>query len=186
VRLFRTAMSTFTLPRWAYRVASFLLGGLAVAAAGGLAFTVVMPFSLQHTLDNSRQILSSFQTASRAIDTYRARAGVLPDHLAFGRLGGAYEVNLLDPASSDFSKCCADAVRALGVPPKQSYVLEVWRGEWIEYYAPWSGKSTLTLDPNDFAVTGNLYGDIAAMLIFTAFFTYGARRAWVTGSNPKG
>ncbi|MES2444933.1 MAG: hypothetical protein V4574_19080 [Pseudomonadota bacterium] len=56
---------------------------------------------------------------------------------------------------------------ALGPPPANGYILRLWRGEWAEYYASWSGRSTLLFDRNAYAFWGNLYLDMVIACAFT-------------------
>jgi hypothetical protein len=177
------AVSLSNPPRWAFRAGSILLSVATVIAALLSLMALLTPISLSNTIKNSHKILWSFQEANREIDAYRRRTGELPDSMELSRwkyaaAPGAYQVSIIDPDLNDLTKCCIEAVNALGMAPKQSYLLEVWRGEWSEYYAPWLGKSTLLFDPNEYAATGNLYSDIALSLILTAGLAYGARRMW--------
>lgn len=173
-------MSFFFVPdrRSVLGFTSVILGVLAVGTATLLALEMTMSFQLQQTIDNSRHLLSSFQAAARAVDTYRVRTGGLPERLTHLGDGGGYDISVIDPAKVGFPACCGAGVSALGTPPKGSYVLEAWRGGWWEYFAPWSGVSTLTLKPDDFAFSGKLALDFAILLFVTACLACSSVLVW--------
>ena len=67
------------LPRWAMRVGSLLLCCATAIAALFSLLALLMPFNLNHTIENSRQIMWSFQSANIEIEAYRKRTGKLPN-----------------------------------------------------------------------------------------------------------
>ncbi|OUR97526.1 hypothetical protein A9Q81_12640 [Gammaproteobacteria bacterium 42_54_T18] len=46
-------------------------------------------------------------------------------------------------------------------------LLEVWRGEWSEFYASWARKNTLTFDVADYYITGSWWADTIATIVFS-------------------
>lgn len=129
---------------------------------------------LDHTIEHSRQIEAEFKEAARFVDAFRAERGRLPNrdeteqHLS---LGGP----ILFEAGEGFFQ---DAVAALGQPPKGGYVLGLWRGEWMEYYASWSAATTMPFDESAYYQTGSRAGDclveVPGMIVCLA----GAARLW--------
>lgn len=174
------------IDRWPLMLRRILSIGLWCGVACGLLFsllTIAMPLSLDSTLQSSHTIETKFHRVSAFVDVYRRQNGQYPSIAEIERWSdrqglGAYFVTVIDPSINDMQTCCDDAPKTLGIPPKGSYLLSIWRGEWNEYYAPWSGKSTLTFDKNDYAFSGNLYLDIAIACLSTIALAIAAISVW--------
>ncbi len=181
-------MALVTRTGWPLKLLALLIGvGTALAALTTFAIAL-SPVGIESTIEHSRQILKSFQEADRQIIVYRRRTGKFPDPSAMDRLHEqmgreSYLVTIIEPQLNDYRQCCKEAVDILGDPPKGSYLLQIWRGDWAEYYAPWSGKSTLTFKPGDYSITGSLYLDAALAALITLAMAYAARRFWIAGST---
>ena len=173
--------------RMGLRGSALVLGGATVLSALLCLYAVVMPLTIGETIAHSNDIQNAFIAANRSISAYRARTGRFPDHDQISTASGNnYQVNVIDPAINSFDQCCRDATRQLGTPPRGSYLLEVWRGEWSEYYAPWSGRSTLTFDRNDYAVTGSLVGDVVLSVALLIGLAFGTVRVWRASAASSG
>ena len=131
--------------------AALLLGGAAAALFGALC---AFGPGFERTIARSREIERTFQETARVVDAYRARHRRLPANAELGS----------DAMSIQDGAYPAEAVRRLGAPPKGSYLLVYWRGEWEEYYAPWSGKSTLNFDESKYYVLGSKRADGGLLL----------------------
>lgn len=60
-----------------------------------------------------------------------------------------------------------EAERRFGPIPDGEYILAYWRGEWMEYFAPWSGISTLATDESVFYFLGSQIADaITSGIVF--------------------
>jgi hypothetical protein len=162
------------------------LGCATVLSAVLCLYAFTMPLMLGDTIAHSREILTAFKAADRKITAYRSLTGRLPSpNQIVADLDSVYHITIIDPATISSENCCPDAIRSLGVSPRGSYLLEVWRGEWSEYYAPWSGRSTLTFDPDDYAVTGNLIGDIVLSIVLFLALSFGTLRVWRASAAPS-
>lgn len=172
--------------RWMFRLGALLCGLGTVFAVLLLFAAVSIPLTIGSTIQHSRQILQSFEAAEKIIAAYQARTGKLdvPQLNALVEKDG-YTVQVIDPELNNYDTCCQEAVAALGKPPRGSYLLEVWRGEWSEYYAPWSGRSTLTFDPDDYSTTGSLYLDVALAALIAVFLAYATIRLWKAGRSSS-
>lgn len=130
----------------------------AVFFASILCLAVAGKGMLDHTIEHSRQIEAGFLEAARLVDAFRAERGRLPSRdeteqrLSFG---GPFIVE----AREGFFQ---EAVAALGQPPEGGYVLGLWRGEWMEYYASWSGATTMPFEESAYYETGSRAGDCLA------------------------
>ncbi|WP_422058085.1 hypothetical protein [Sphingomonas sp.] len=108
-----------------------------------------------HTIEHSRQLEAEFKQAARVVDRFRAQRGRLPDqdetaqHLS---IDGPY---IIEPGDRHFE----EATSELGQPPEGGYVLGLWRGEWMEYYASWSGATTMPFGESAYYLTGSRAGD---------------------------
>lgn len=115
---------------------------------------------IPHTIENGRAINKSFSVASSWIDSFAQRTGRLPTQQEFNvwavsQPEQVYGVKNLKPivSASEFPR---QVVESFGQPSTGSYVLELWRGEWFEYFASWARASTV----DD---TRGLYGSTAAI-----------------------
>ena len=172
-----TLMSPFAIS--SSRLGAVVLGCATAVSALISLYTITMPLELGETIAHSRQILASFKAADLEITKYRARTGKLPSFDALKPYrAGSYDVTVVDPSLNSYVECCKEAVQALGMPPRSSYLLEVWRGQWSEYYAPWSGRSTLAFDKNEYAATGSLLLDAVLAASATLALAYGTLWFW--------
>ena len=134
---------------------------------------------IDHTIQNSRQLLADFKSTASFIEDFRKRRNRLPSEKELGRWGfdngRLGYARIMDPASGN---CGNDGVAKLGYPPKGKYLLCIWRGEWMEYYAPWSGRTTLSFDRVEYYTLGSavkdtlLFGILAAASIFGSYFMW--------------
>ena len=112
----------------------------ALYLAGGFVLT-------PHTIENGRAIDNSFSVASSWIDTFTQRTGRLPTQQEFTKWAASqpeqvYGVKNLKliVSASEFPR---QVIESFGRPSTGSYVLELWRGEWFEYFASWARASTV-------------------------------------------
>ena len=173
------------LPQWARRPIALVL---IPAALFGLANAFSAEFGerlVNHSLQVSQQMDADFQAAARFIDGSRSKTGrlVTDEELeawARSRSGTSFEPFVVDQRSASLFH---EGVSAVGVPPQGSYLLGVWRGEWMEYYAPWSGKSTLGRRRGDYYATGSRQLDLWGSLLLAILCAVGAVVLWRTPAS---
>ena len=139
----------------------------------GLIF-VFMSFAggslVSHTIANGRVLESRFQSAALKSEAFLHRTGRPPSQAELDTLlapGREHPVYIFGP---DFEACDADAIQKARLR-KAIYVLAIWRGEWMECFAPSVGISTVALEPEAFTTTGSVAGDkIASILLLGGVF----------------
>ena len=134
---------------------------------------------VDHSIENSRRFLADFQTTTRFVRTFHTTRGRLPSN---EELGGWSQANLrsgepliLIPDDGQYGE---DAVAAVGRPPRGGYLLGMWRGEWMEYYAPWSGQSTLSFDRGAYYLLGGQLMDVWVSGLLALMSISGAWVVW--------
>jgi hypothetical protein len=135
--------------------------------------------TLAHTIEHSHELEAKFKEAALFVDVFREERGRLPNsdeterHL--GR-GGPYVV----AAGDGFFQ---DAVAELGQPPEAGYFLGLWRGEWMEYYASWSGKTTMPSDESAYYLFGSRIADSLIGVFGALFCLAGSVALWRSASR---
>ena len=101
----------------------------------------------QETSQHSREIEKSFFLASAVVEEFKKTNGRLPTRSEFtawadtqpDRAYSAKHLRLL-VVQSQFPD---EIVKKFGAPPYDGYIIEMWRGEWFEYFVSWKNDSTL-------------------------------------------
>ena len=128
---------------------------------------------------------AAFRDAAGFIASERAREGRLPSQSQVSAFSeprdGADNVSY---APLD-AGCCSQALNRLGAPPPGSYMLRIWDGDLFQYYAPWSGRSTLPLDESDFFMSGSRSVDICLAAGAGALFLLAGLWLWRRGLNAR-
>jgi hypothetical protein len=135
-----------------------------------------------YSLSKSRAIANRFAVAAARTEAFRVRHGALPTEEQFSELfadqkGQVFQVFLSRPADAQ----CDDHEATFQALPGDVYVLMVFRGEWFECAAPQLGLTTVSLDPDQYYVTGNRILDrvfwvSAALGLLAAAFALWRRR----------
>jgi len=107
---------------------------------GGIPTTI-------HTIENGKKIDEAFSASSKWVDGFREKNGRLPHPGEFDAWAGALQdethwvkhIGIL----SKPSQYPSEVAEAFGNAPNGGYVLELWRGEWAEYFASWRMESTV-------------------------------------------
>ena len=155
----------------------------------GTLLTVILGLQIglvPHTVDNGRAIEGSFSASASFVDGFVKRKGRLPSPEEFNhwkalqpeRALGVRNVRLTTTAQ------IPDVVlERFGSADAKSYALELWRGEWSEYYASWVERSTVDSAAGLYASAAGLF---LASLVGTSLFWHlarGARRAARAGHS---
>ena len=136
--------------------------------------------NIGHQVQEYRRVHDAFQVIAEKIDTFRQEKGRLPSEAERRRLKlswhGIEGVPRIEYIGSNFPR---EAVKALGSPQQERpYLLAHWNGDYLNYYASWSGETTLPLEKSAWYVTGSRAGDLAASLATVALFLVLAWRVW--------
>lgn len=117
-----------------------LLAALATVLFLGMLRTV--PDTLQH----DAEIESAFLMAASWADAFKRDNGRFPSTRELQTWSATQNesfwlksVELI----SDPSHFPSEAKKAFGPAPTEGYVLELWRGEWNEYFASWTRTTTI-------------------------------------------
>jgi hypothetical protein len=130
---------------------------LMVAAIAGLLAVISDGAIVDHTIENSRTILSQFQKA---------------DSLGISQTGdAAYQVFA---AAIDDAQCDKTEFQRERKSAGDKELLMVWRGEWMECYSPVSKTSTLTFDRSSYTMFGSFIADRVFYAAVSAFSLCGA------------
>lgn len=127
-------------------IVALLVGIVAALSA------LTLRLDMKGRVAQDRGYLAEFQRAARRIEQYRDTTGRLPDRATVERwVGGADhqpgiaidEIGQQDEHDQRF-------FGSLVPEPRDGVLLSFWRGEWFEYYAAWSGQTTLLKDEATF------------------------------------
>ncbi|MCJ8157726.1 hypothetical protein [Sphingomonas sp. LaA6.9] len=118
--------------------------------------------SVEHTVEHSKQIAAQFRTTAAFVREYHQQHGRLPtdeELLTWSEDQPQHQGTYLivEPGVGQFGE---EAVAQLGRLQKDAYFIGMWRGEWMEYYAPTSGRTTLRFDEGDYYVLGSRNRDM--------------------------
>ena len=104
----------------------------------------------KETSQHSREIGRSFSLASAMVKEFKKTNGRLPSESEFttwadtqpDRPLSAKHMRIL-VAQSQFPD---EIIKRFGAPPYDGYIIEMWRGEWFEYFVSWKNDSALESD----------------------------------------
>lgn len=109
---------------------------------------LVAGFSLiPHTIKNGDSINREFRFAATWVDDFMKLQGHLPTHGEFSAWAEQQstqhkwlgEMTLLTAQQ----KTPYEVTKVFGKIPASGYILQVWRGEWFEYFSSWKYNSTV-------------------------------------------
>ncbi len=159
--------------------------GIALLGYGTL--TLLSNSLVDHTLDNSRQIQTAFESARTYIDSWVAQHGTLPTETEFQSWAAqqpetVHSARFIQLMNGHFPE---EAIKQFGPAPPDSYLLSYWRGEWMDYYSSWARKTSLEFDRARYFAFGSSFVDF---LVFAgsgaAIFAFGLL-AWNRSPNPS-
>ena len=136
--------------------------------------------TVNETIAHSRAIQDRFLAAHQSVENFRQQNQRFPDQeeLAALEAGRFASIRILKPGDFGMATFYEDAGDRLGAPAQGSYVLSFWRGEWTEYYAAWSGRSTLVFDPAAYYATGSRFLDFLAGVFIACLLGIATWRLW--------
>lgn len=173
--------------RWKrYIITVLRCGSIALLVAfsffcAGIIFLASDDRSVQHTIERNHQLASEFNETARFVEAFRKQHARLPDgdELNTGR---TYHFIILEVSPGQFLE---EDLAALGRPHRPGYVLGIWRGEWWEYYASWSGETTLTFDASAYYLSGGRVEDVLIGVFGMFFCLMGSIGIWRRGKPSR-
>jgi hypothetical protein len=135
-------------------------------------FQILTSGSIDHTIEKSRKIESAFQNAAEFVDSFIEKNHRLPTEKEFGgrQISEAGEFH---GRGIGLNNSAEPLPKSFGMPPPGSYYLSLWRGEWEEYYAPWSRQSSLQFDEDAFFSFQSKAITLSAMIFSLLFLVVG-------------
>jgi hypothetical protein len=131
------------------------------------SFSVGSGKSIEHTLQNSREIEASFQKAKRFMDHFQTEKHRLPSVDEFKAWTDTFPFRPYTPNGMHLQhdRFSEEAVQKFGSPPSNAYLLLYWRGEWMEYYASWADRTSLEFDRSKYYLLKSRQADAAALAL---------------------
>lgn len=143
-----------------------------------------------HTVANGRVLESRFRSAASKAQGFAHRTGRLPTQGELDLLmtheppsSSAYSTQPVYIYPPDF-KDCEGSESILAELRRSEYILAIWRGEWMECFAPSSGVSTVAVRPEFFTITGSFVGDKVASILLLLVTLIVARSIWCPQPMP--
>jgi hypothetical protein len=163
------------------------IGALIFAASSVLLALVAIIWGLsaggvEHTVQHAREIENSFSLASGFVEGFKKTHGHLPSEAEFTGWADtqpdkAYSAKGMRLLTSQ-SQFPNEVLEKFGSSPQGGYIIEMWRGEWFEYFVSWANASTLEFDAKKFYFSGNAIGDGLAILALSIVVGFIGRSLW--------
>lgn len=168
-----TLMRKITSLAFAALTFLLVLGAFILGTSGG---------AVDKTVQHAYEIEKSFSLASAFVEGFRKTHGHLPTESEFTAWADtqpdrAYSAKgmRLSTLQSQFP---GEVIKRFGSSPQNGYIIEIWRGEWFEYFVSWANASTLELDAQQFYFSGSAITDGLAILIFSIVLGFISRWLW--------
>jgi hypothetical protein len=102
---------------------------------------------IAHSIARSHEIERVFVDAAKLTHDFYVTHARLPTQEEFRALVSISEEDPLMYSPPPFD---ASMVAKAGKPPPSGFVLDYWRGEWMEQYISWTKQSTLKFDASEY------------------------------------
>lgn len=141
--------------------------GMLFLAAGILNVQYPSEDLVQDTIQRSRKIEQAFERVVEFIEDFRMRNESLPtqeEYMAWAEVQEElhYHPRFIEYHTSNFPK---EAIEEFGPPKQDDYLLDLWRGDWSEYYSSWAMRSSVTFDESDYYFTGSYLLDTFSFFV---------------------
>jgi len=146
----------------------------------GLGFSLGSGAIIESTIEDNRAIEASFQKTAAFVEQFRRDHSRLPNDDEFKDWSGRQPFANYSPIYMELltDKFPEGVVENFGAPPTLGYVVSYWRGEWNEYYASWTEKSSLIFDASEYYVLGSPAIDAATVIAIFAMLCFAAVKLW--------
>jgi hypothetical protein len=168
-----TFLRKITSLSFAALTALLVLGAFIFGFSGG---------GVDKTIQHAHEIEKSFSLALAFIEDFKKTNGHLPSESEFtawadtqpDRAYSAKGMRLLT-TQSQFPE---EVVKRFGSSPQDGYIIEMWRGEWFEYFASWANASTLEFDAKKYYFSGSAFVDGLLILALGIVVGFLSRLLW--------
>ncbi len=164
------------------KIVSLVFAALSVLLALGAFILGFSTGGVANTVQHAHEIEKSFTLVSVFVESFKKTNGHLPTESEFtvwadtqpDRANSAKGMHLLT-SQSQFPH---EVIERFGSPPQNGYIIEMWRGEWYEYFASWANTSTLEFDAKKFYFSGNAVVDGLVLLTLGIVVGFVSRFLW--------
>jgi hypothetical protein len=153
------------------KAVAFISAAIALFSAL-IAIIILTSSTVEDTIKHSHEISKSFLLASDFVERFKAEHGQLPNEKEFSQWAATqpskgYSARNMQIVTSA-QQFPAEVIDKFGVPPGSGYIIELWRGEWNEYFVSWHSASTLEFDRSKYYFLGSAVADSLAIFAFSA------------------
>ncbi|WP_319240189.1 hypothetical protein [uncultured Propionivibrio sp.] len=164
------------------KITSLAFAALTALLVLGAFVVVFSDRGVSKTIQHSHEIEYLFSLASAFVEGFEKTNGHLPSQSEFR----AWADTLPDMAYSakgmylltSQSQFPDEVIKRFGPSPQDGYIIELWRGEWFEYFSSWAKASTLEFDATKFYFSGSAVIDGLAILALGVAIGYISRFLW--------
>mgnify|MGYP001481658322 CR=1 FL=1 len=139
----------------------------------------------ERTIEHSRELERSFQTASQYVTTFSRGRGRLPTAQEFETWADTFPPTPYTSPNGmrlQVDSFPDEALKQFGPAPEKSFLLVYWRGEWYEYYASWVNRTSLHFDQSKYYALGSQLADGSVLIVIALVALIGGRKVW---PNPS-
>lgn len=164
------------------KITSLTFAALTVLLALGAFIFGFSGGGVEETVQHAHEIEKSFSLASAFVEDFKKTHGHLPTESEFTAWAGtqpdrAYSAKGMHLLTSQ-SQFPDEVIKRFGSSPQDGYIIEMWRGEWFEYFASWAKASTLELDAKKFYFSGSSIVDGLLILALGVVVGFISRLLW--------
>lgn len=164
------------------KITSMAFAALTVLLALGAFIFGFSGGVVEKTIQHAHEIEKSFFLAAAFVEGFKKAHDHMPTESEFtawantqpDRPYSAKDMRLLT-SQSQFPD---EVIKRFGPSPQDGYIIEMWRGEWFEYFVSWANASTLEFDAKKFYFSGSAITDGLVILLFSIVLGFVSRRLW--------
>lgn len=162
------------MARFKNRLISVILAAISLAPIAMLLGTFNTSM-IDGSITRSREIEREFAETATLIEDFYTRNSRLPTQEEFRIVTSLSEGSPLGFSPPPFD---ASVIAEAGKAPPSGYVLEYWRGEWMERYISWTRRSTLKLDASQYFLFHSQLAQAALMFGLASLCIVMSAWAW--------
>ena len=164
------------------KITSLAFAALSVLLALGAFILGFSTGGVDKTVQHAHEIEKSFALASVFVEGSKKTNGHLPTESEFTAWANtqpdrAYSAKGMHLLTSQ-NQFPHEVTERFGSSPQDGYIIEMWRGEWFEYFASWANASTLEFDARKFYFSGNSFVDGLVILVLGIVAGFISRFLW--------
>ena len=132
--------------------------------------------SIDSTIDHSRAIQKAFDKGNNFITISKKEMGRLPTKEEFGQWKSSFTDNQPYSVSGliySIDHFDTEVYENFPDPPKDSFLLSFWRGEWREFDPSWVNHNSLIFKRSEYSISGSVLFDSFIFGIIGIIFSFG-------------